>query len=313
MNERKIPKESSISSPLVVTPALSKRDIALIKQYLELCKPKVVLLLLITAVVGMHLASPSWVSIDILLVGTLGIGLAACAAAVVNHIVDEKIDILMLRTQGRPIPQGKIDPYKAILFAVVMATTSMLLLIVFINFLTAMLTLAGLVGYAFIYTMYLKHATPQNIVIGGLSGAIPPLLGWTAVTNSIDREAIVLVMIVFTWTPAHFWALAIDRVEEYRKAKVPMLPVTHGIEFTKSYVVFYTLLLFVVSLIPYFIKMSGLFYFVCAISLGAWFVFYSIKLKFFTQEKTAIQTFFVSIYYLFYLFAALLIDHYINM
>lgn len=280
------------------------------REYYQLCKPKVVMLLLITAVVGMHLATPGWVPLHVLLIGTLGIGLAASAAAVVNHIVDEKIDMLMLRTQGRPIPQGKADPYKAILFAIIMATLSMILLSVFINILTAVLTLAGLVGYAFIYTMYLKHATPQNIVIGGLSGALPPLLGWTAVTNSIDREAILLVAIVFTWTPAHFWALAIDRVEEYKKAKVPMLPVTHGIEFTKTCVIFYALALFVVSLAPYFIGMSGLIYLLAAIGLGGWFSFYAFKLKFAADEKTAMKTFFVSIHYLFYLFAALLIDHY---
>ncbi len=286
-------------------------ELSIWREYYQLCKPKVVMLLLITAVVGMHLATPGWVPFDVLIIGTLGIGLAASAAAVVNHIVDEKIDILMMRTQGRPIPQGKADPYKAIVFAAIMATLSMILLSVYINILTAVLTLAGLVGYAFVYTMYLKHATPQNIVIGGLSGAIPPLLGWTAVTNSIDREAILLVAIVFTWTPAHFWALAIDRVEDYRKAKVPMLPVTHGIEFTKSCVIFYTLALFVVTLIPYFIEMSGLIYLVSAIGLGLWFSFYAFKLKFAANDKTAMKTFYVSIQYLLYLFVAFLVDHYI--
>jgi len=281
------------------------------RQYFQLCKPKVVFLLLITAVVGMHLATPGWVPLHILVFGTLGIGLAASSAAVVNHIVDEKIDTLMMRTQGRPIPQGKIDPYKAILFAAVIGGLSMVILLLVVNTLTAILTLAGLVGYAFIYTMYLKHATPQNIVIGGLSGALPPLLGWTAVTNTVDREAILLVLIIFTWTPAHFWALAIDRVEEYKKAKVPMLPVTHGIEFTKSSVIFYTLALFAVTLIPYFIGMSGLIYLFCAFALGAWFIYYAVKLKYKPSKNTAIKTFFVSIHYLFYLFAALLIDHYI--
>lgn len=280
------------------------------REYLQLCKPKVVLLLLITAVVGMHLATPGMVPPGILFFGTTGIGLAACAAAVVNHIVDEKIDVLMLRTQGRPIPRGKIDPYKAMVFAALMASLSMAMLTLFVNPLTAVLTLAGLVGYAFVYTMYLKHATPQNIVIGGLSGALPPMLGWTAVTDSVDREAILLVLIIFTWTPAHFWALAIDRVEEYKKAKVPMLPVTHGIEVTKNYVIFYTLALFVVTLIPYVIGMSGLIYLLSAVSLGMWFIFYAIKLKCAPQEKTALKTFFVSIHYLFYLFAMLLVDHY---
>ena len=282
------------------------------RDYLQLCKPKVVLLLLVTAVVGMHLATPSWVPIGTLVFATAGIGFAASAAAVVNHIVDQKIDVLMTRTQARPLPQKKVDPLRAIFFAGAMATVAMVILTFFVNTLTAVLTLLGLIGYAFIYTMYLKHATPQNIVIGGLSGALPPLLGWTAVTNSIDREAILLVLIVFTWTPAHFWALAIDRVEEYRKAQVPMLPVTHGIEFTKSYVIFYTLLLVVVSIIPYLIDMSGVLYLGSALGLGAWFSFYAIKLKFSPDDKTAIKTFFVSIHYLFYLFAALLIDHYLQ-
>ncbi len=304
--------EKSMLSPQQVTRWLPQSQyFASWRDYFQLCKPKVVFLLLITAVVGMHLATPSWVPLDILVFATVGIGLAASAAAVVNHIVDQKIDVLMMRTQARPLPQKKVDPLKAIIFAGLMATVAMVLLTFFVNILTAVLTLSGLIGYAFIYTMYLKHATPQNIVIGGLSGALPPMLGWTAVTNSIDREAILLVLIVFTWTPAHFWALAIDRVEEYKKAQVPMLPVTHGIEFTKSYVIFYTLLLFVVSLIPYIIEMSGILYLLCAIGLGAWFSFYAIKLKFFPDEKTAIKTFFVSIHYLFYLFAALLIDHYL--
>lgn len=279
--------------------------------YLELCKPKVVLLLLITAVVGMHLATPGFVNPVILISATLGIGCAAASAAIVNHVVDAKIDAAMQRTESRPLPQGKVNTQQALIFSALLAATSMLLLMLFVNVTTAVLTLAGLVGYAFVYTLFLKHATPQNIVIGGLSGALPPLLGWVSVTNSIDREAILLVLIIFVWTPAHFWALAIDRVDDYRKAKVPMLPVTHGVEFTKTNVVFYALALFVVSLFPYFIAMSGVLYLLAASVLGAWFLYYAVELKFFPKDKSAIKTFYVSISYLFYLFIALLIDHYI--
>jgi len=259
----------------------------------------------------MHLATPGFVPPMVLILATLGIGFAAASAAVVNHVVDERIDALMNRTLNRPLPKGNMSSTKAIVFAAILATTSMFILVAFINLLTAILTLAGLVGYAFIYSMYLKHATPQNIVIGGLSGALPPLLGWTAVTNSIDREALLLVLIVFTWTPAHFWALAIDRCEEYKKARVPMLPVTHGINFTKSCVIFYTLSVVVVSLIPFIIQMSGLIYLIIAVGLGAWFLYYAFKLKFNEEDNTAIKTFYVSIYYLFYLFLALLLDHYV--
>ena len=281
------------------------------QDYLELCKPKVVALLLVTAVVGMHLATPGLVNFDVLILGTLGIACAACSAAVVNHVVDERIDALMQRTHRRPLPQGNMTTRKAIVFAATLALASMILLGLFINVLTAVLTLLGLVGYAFIYTMYLKHATPQNIVIGGLSGALPPLLGWTCVTNSVDREAVLLLLIIFVWTPAHFWPLAIDRCEDYKKAKVPMLPVTHGIEFTKSSIIFYTIALILISLLPYVIEMSGPFYLASAIGLGGWFLYYTLILKFAPQPKTAMKTFMVSIYYLFGLFMALTIDHYL--
>ena len=293
----------SQSSDLAVTS--SWRD------YLELCKTKVVVLLLVTAVVGMHLATPGLVSLDILFLGTLGIACAACAAAVVNHIVDERIDAVMERTQRRPMPQGNMTTRKAIIFATVLATASMIILGFFINILTAVLTFVGLVGYAFVYTMYLKHATPQNIVIGGLSGALPPLLGWTSVTNSIDQEAVLLVLIIFTWTPAHFWPLAIDRYEDYKNARIPMLPVTHGIEFAKSSVIFYTVALLLISIVPFVIGMSGLLYLVSAIALGGWFMYYTLVLKFAPKPRTAIKTFVVSINYLFGLFVALTIDHYI--
>ena len=281
------------------------------QDYLELCKPRVVALLLVTAVVGMHLATPGLVNLDILILGTLGIACAACSAAVVNHVVDERIDALMNRTRRRPMPQGHMTIGKAIVFATVLALASMIILVFFINPLTAVLTLLGLVGYAFVYTMYLKHATPQNIVIGGLSGALPPLLGWTCVTNSIDREAVLLVLIIFTWTPAHFWPLAIDRYEDYKNAGVPMLPVTHGIEFTKSSVIFYTVALILISLLPFAIGMSGPVYLASAIALGGWFLYYTLMLKWAPKPNTAIKTFFVSINYLFGLFMALTIDHYL--
>jgi protoheme IX farnesyltransferase len=281
------------------------------QDYLELCKPRVVALLLVTAVVGMHLATPGLVNLDILILGTLGIACAACSAAVVNHVVDQRIDALMNRTRRRPMPQGHMTIGKAIVFATVLALASMIILGFFINPLTAVLTLLGLVGYAFVYTMYLKHATPQNIVIGGLSGALPPLLGWTCVTNSIDREAVLLVLIIFTWTPAHFWPLAIDRYEDYKNAGVPMLPVTHGIEFTKSSVIFYTVALILISLLPFAIGMSGPVYLASAIALGGWFLYYTLVLKLAPKPKTAIKTFYVSINYLFGLFMALTIDHYL--
>lgn len=281
------------------------------QDYLELCKPRVVALLLVTAVVGMLLASPDLVNLDVLILGTLGIACAACSAAVVNHVVDERIDAVMKRTRYRPIPRGHMTTRKAIVFATILALASMIILAIFINVLTAVLTLLGLVGYAFVYTMYLKHATPQNIVIGGLSGALPPLLGWTCVTNSVEPEAVLLVLIIFTWTPAHFWPLAIDRYEDYKNARVPMLPVTHGTEFTKSSVIFYTVALILISLLPFVIGMSGPVYLASAIVLGGWFLYYTLMLKFAPKPKTAIKTFFVSINYLLGLFMALTIDHYI--
>ena len=279
------------------------------QDYLELCKPRVVALLLVTAVVGMLLATPGLVSLDILILGTLGIACAACSAAVVNHVVDEHIDAIMKRTQRRPIPQGHMTTRKAVVFAASLAVASMIILGLFINVLTAVLTLVGLVGYAFIYTMYLKHATPQNIVIGGLSGALPPLLGWTCVTNSIEPEAVLLVLIIFAWTPAHFWPLAIDRYEDYKNARVPMLPVTHGIEFTKSSVIFYTVALVLISLVPFMIGMSGLVYLVGASLLGLGFLYWSIQLLL-NKSGAALKTFKFSIVYLMGLFLVLLVDHF---
>lgn len=282
------------------------------RDYLELTKPKVVALILLTAIVGMHLATPGFVPLDILLLGTLGIGLAAGSAAAVNHIVDRRIDALMARTTRRPVPQGKVTPRQGAIFAGVLAIASMLILSVFINPLTAWLTLGSLVGYAFVYTLYLKRATPQNIVIGGLSGAAPPLLGWTAVTGSIDPHALLLVLIVYTWTPPHFWALAIHRVEDYAKAEIPMLPVTHGVEFTKTATLLYTILLVITTLLPYFTGMSGLIYLIAALGLGAGFLAHVIALKWYAKPNSAIKAFGFSITYLMALFLVLVVDHYLK-
>ncbi len=283
------------------------------KDYLELTKPKVVLLLLITAIVGMFMATPGMVPWNILIIGTIGIGFAAGGAAVVNHVVDQRIDAIMARTLKRPVASGKISNKNAIIFAAILSTCSMLMLYFYINPLTALLTLFGLVGYAFVYTMYLKRATPQNIVIGGLSGALPPLLGWTAVdgySGVIHPHALLLVLIIFVWTPPHFWALAIFRRDEYAKANIPMLPVTHGIDFTKTSIILYTLLLIFAGLLPYLTRMSGLIYLVSSTILGMIFMVYAIRLKFSDERKLAMDTFKYSIQYLLLMFIALLVDHY---
>ncbi len=283
------------------------------KDYLELTKPKVVLLILITAVVGMFLATPGMVPLNILLIATIGIGFAAGGAAVVNHVVDKRIDAIMARTLKRPVATGKIEDKQAILFAAALSISSLLMLYFYINPLTALLTFFGLVGYAFVYTMYLKRATPQNIVIGGLSGAIPPLLGWTAVDGydgSIHPHALLLVLIVFVWTPPHFWALAIFRKDEYAKANIPMLPVTHGVEFTKTNIILYTILLIFAGLLPYLTHMSGKIYLVASSLFGLIFLAYSIRLKLSDDRKIAMDTFKYSINYLFLMFIALLVDHY---
>ncbi|MFT5450704.1 MAG: protoheme IX farnesyltransferase [Enterobacterales bacterium] len=284
------------------------------RDYLELCKPKVVALLLLTAVIGMFMATPGMVPLDILVFGTLGIGMAASAAAVVNHVVDRRIDAIMHRTGTRPLPQGSVTPKQAITFAIVMSISSMAMLYFLINPLTAWLTLFGLVGYAFIYTMYLKRATPQNIVIGGLSGAIPPMLGWTAVTGlngEIPAHGLLLVLIIYTWTPPHFWALAIHRRDDYAKAKIPMLPVTHGIPFTKTCIMLYTILLIITTVLPWLVGMSGIVYLVGALILGGMFLRMTILLKFDDENKIAMKTFGFSITYLMLLFLVMLVDHYL--
>ena len=281
------------------------------RDYYEMTKPRVVMLLLLTALVGMCLATETWIDPQILFFGMLGIGLLSSSAAVINHVVDHKIDSLMARTFNRPVATGKVSPKRALVFAFVIGAIGFVLLALFVNMLTAWLTLASLVGYAFIYTSYLKRATPQNIVIGGLAGAAPPLLGWTAVTGDIHAHALLLVLIVFTWTPPHFWALAIHREKDYAKAEIPMLPVTHGIDFTKTCVLLYTVLLCLVCFLPYLVDMSGLIYLLGSTILNAGFMYYAIKLKYNPTETTAMDTFKYSILHLMILFVVLLADHYI--
>ncbi|CAM2749574.1 polyprenyltransferase (cytochrome oxidase assembly factor) [Legionella steigerwaltii] len=281
------------------------------RDYLELCKPRVVLLMLLTVVVGMYLATPGWVSLSLLFFSLIGIGLCAGSAAAINHLVDKRIDAIMARTKKRPVASGHVSVRQALGFALIMGTLGLIILVVFVNQLTALLTFVTLIGYAGIYTGYLKRATSQNIVIGGLAGAAPPLLGWTAVTNQLDPQALLLVLIIFIWTPPHFWALAIYRYEEYKDAQIPMLPVTHGIEFTKLNVYLYTILLLVVSILPFVIGMSGLFYLIGAIVLGGRFLFWSHKLYRTDKPVVAMQTFRFSIVYLMLLFVFLLFDHYL--
>ncbi|MFQ3234756.1 MAG: protoheme IX farnesyltransferase [Paraglaciecola sp.] len=278
--------------------------------YYEMTKPKVVMLLLLTALVGMCLASDTWISWNILLAGLVGIGFLSSAAAVINHVVDSKIDAQMARTSNRPMPKGKVTPTRAVIFAAALTVVGYVILELWVNRLTALLTLASLVGYAFVYTMYLKRATPQNIVIGGLAGAAPPLLGWVAVTNEVHAHALLLVLIIFIWTPPHFWALAIHRQKDYARAQVPMLPVTHGIEFTKTSILLYTLLLTIVCFLPYLIGMTGLIYLAGSTLLNGGFLYYALKLKFASDENTAMETFRFSIIHLMVLFVVLLVDHY---
>lgn len=281
------------------------------RDYLELTKPRVVLLMLITSLVGMFLATRAGVAWQVLVFGNLGIGLCAGAAAAVNHVVDRRIDAVMARTHKRPVTSGRVSPVAALLFALMLAVLGMLLLLTFTNELAAWLTLASLLGYAVVYTGFLKRATPQNIVIGGLAGAAPPLLGWVAVTGEISAEPLLLVLIIFAWTPPHFWALAIHRKEEYAKANIPMLPVTHGEHYTKVHILLYTCMMLAVTLLPYAIHMSGLLYLACALVLGGRFLFWAWVLYRDSRPHAAIKTFQYSIAYLFLMFIALLADHYL--
>lgn len=283
---------------------------ATFSDYIELCKPRVVMLMILTSVVGMYLAS-SRVPLSILILGNLGIALVASAAAVLNHIADQHIDKIMGRTQHRPIVQGKISVKKSFVFSAILCLVGMIILIRFVNVLTAILTFLSLIGYAVVYTLYLKRATPQNIVIGGLAGAIPPLLGWTAVTGIINPQALLLVLIIYIWTPPHFWALAIYRLDDYAKANIPMLPHTHGVRYTKLNIVLYTILLICATALPYAIHMSGIIYLVGVMIINAIFLFQTFKLFLSSDPKQAIRTFYYSIYYLGILFLLLLADHFI--
>lgn len=281
------------------------------KQYYKLCKPKVVLLIVFTAIVGMLLSTSGVLPLDKFLAATIGIALAAASGAAINHWVDQRIDGIMERTRNRPLPRGELSSSSALLFALLLAFASMFLLLAFVNTLTALLTLTSLVGYAVIYSMFLKRSTPQNIVLGGAAGAAPPLLGWSAMTGEINTEALLLFLIIFVWTPPHFWALAIKRKDEYAKAGLPMLPVTHGIMFTKFQIFLYTLMLVLVTLMPFVIYMTGLIYLAGAVALGIGFLYHAIKLyNTGTSDEHAMKTFAYSIFYLSALFGFFLLDHY---
>jgi heme o synthase len=284
----------------------------LARQYLELTKPRVVALIVFTAVIGMFLAVPGMVPLQPLVFGTVGIWLAAGSAAAINHLIDQRIDRMMVRTAHRPLATGALTPTQVLVFAVALGSLSMAILIALVNPLTAALTFASLIGYAIVYTAWLKRATPQNIVIGGAAGAAPPVLGWAAVTGHVHPYALLLFLIIFVWTPPHFWALAIFRRDDYSRAQVPMLPVTHGVEYTRWHVLLYTVLLVVVTALPYLTGMSGLFYLGGALVLGAGFLYYATVLMNPPNEYFAMKVFNYSIIYLMALFAFLLIDHYVD-
>ncbi|MGH8120859.1 MAG: heme o synthase [Gammaproteobacteria bacterium] len=291
--------------------SLSHILVASWRDYVALCKPKIVSLIVFTAVVGMFLSGPGMVPWQPLLFGTLGIGLAAASAAAINHVVDHKIDSVMARTMRRPLPKGNVSIQGAILFAFLLGALSMIILTLLVNPLTAVLTVISLIGYGFIYSMYLKRATPQNIVIGGAAGAAPPVLGWTAVTGTLDPNSLLLFLIIFAWTPPHFWALAIYRRKDYAKVDIPMLPVTHGVAFTRLHILLYTIMLCIVTILPFVTYMSGLLYLGGAVLLNGIFLYYAIRMQFDHNDSLAMKTFAWSIVYLLLLFALLLIDHYV--
>jgi protoheme IX farnesyltransferase len=294
-----------------LTPDLATRGIPVWRRYLELTKPKVVALIVFTAIVGTLLASPGVPPIEALVWGNLGIALAAACAATINHVLDRRIDEQMARTRGRPLPSGQITERQALTFAAVLGVAAMAILAFLVNLLTAVLTFISLIGYAVVYTVWLKRATSQNIVIGGAAGAAPPVLGWAAVTDTIDPNALLLFLIIFVWTPPHFWALAIARRDDYARAGIPMLPVTHGVEHTRLQVLLYTVLLVVVTLMPFLTRMSGLIYLAAALVLNAVFLYYALVMKITARQELPMRVFRFSITYLMWLFAALLIDHYV--
>ena len=281
------------------------------RDYLELCKPRVVALMMLTAAIGMFLSTQGMVPWQPLVFGNLGIALCAASAAAVNHMLDRRIDAVMARTSNRPVARGRVDGLHALGFAAILGVAGMGVLIYLVNPLTAWLTLASLLGYAVVYTVFLKRATPQNIVIGGIAGAAPPLLGWTAVTDAVNPHALLLVLIIFAWTPPHFWALAIHRRDEYAKVGIPMLPVTHGIRYTKLHVLLYTLLLVIASLLPYATGMFGPLYLLGAVVLGGGFLYWATVLLVGKRPEAAMETFKYSIIYLMALFLIMLVDHYL--
>jgi heme o synthase len=289
---------------------LTKFTFAHWSDYAALCKLRVVGLIVFTAVIGMFLSTPEGVDIFLLIAATAGIGLAATSAAALNHVIDSRADALMERTQNRPLPQGGLSRRHALFFAIAMGVIAMYILIVFVNVLTAALTFASLIGYAVIYTMYLKHATPQNIVIGGAAGAAPPVLGWTAVTGSVDPHALLLFLIIFVWTPPQFWALAIYRRDDYAKALIPMLPITHGVTYTRQQILFYSIILVIVTILPYLTYMSGLIYLTGTILLNIILLFYVVRMQFNHSDELAMTVFRYSIVYLTLLFCLFFADHY---
>jgi heme o synthase len=281
------------------------------RDYLELTKPRVVALIVLTAVVGTLLATPGLPPLDALVFGNLGIALAAASAAAINHVLDRRIDARMARTRNRPMPTGHLGLGQALGFALALAVASMAILVAFVNVLTAVLTFLSLILYAVVYTVWLKRATPQNIVIGGAAGAAPPVLGWVAVTNHVSAQSLLLFLIIFAWTPPHFWALAIARRHDYARADIPMLPVTHGVEFTRLHVLLYTVILCVVTMLPFMIGMSGLIYLAAALALNGRFLWQAIALKVTRRDELPMRMFRFSISYLMWLFLALLVDHYL--
>lgn len=284
---------------------------AIWRDYKELTKPGVVALMILTSVIGMCMAVPGWVPLDALILGNLGIAMCAGAAAAVNHVVDQQIDQRMARTRNRPLAKGRVSNTNAVIFASVLGFGGMAILLIWVNAITAWLTLASLVGYAFIYTLFLKRATPQNIVIGGLAGAAPPLLGWTAVTGEVHGHALLLVLIIFAWTPPHFWALAIHRRDEYALVDIPMLPVTHGIKFTQLHILLYTIIMILITLLPFVTQLSNWLYLAGAVILGLRFLYWSIEIMREKNPKAPILTFKYSITYLMLLFVVMLLDHYL--
>ncbi|MGB6452583.1 MAG: heme o synthase [Steroidobacteraceae bacterium] len=299
------------SVPLASGPHLERAAPAVWRHYLALTKPRVVALIVFTAVVGTLLASPGFPPLRALLWGNLGIALASACAATLNHVLDRRIDAQMVRTRSRPLPRGKLTERQALTFAAVLGFLSMAILGLLVNPLTAALTFVSLIGYAVVYTVWLKRATSQNIVIGGAAGAAPPLLGWAAVTGTVDANALLLFLIIFVWTPPHFWALAIARRDDYARAGIPMLPVTHGVEYTRLHVLLYTILLVAVTLLPFLTRMSGLIYLAAALVLNAMFLYYALILKITARADLPMRVFRFSVTYLMWLFAALLIDHYL--